>query len=279
MAVYQGAMTYHAGQLDPIFAAAVPLNPYWSIVDSAAAVNGRAYRNYDPARNVDYIVLVLDNYNYYTTIEFWDDWDAVAHAGVGNSFTNSFTDSSSTLRLTKRTGDYFLRVLDHSIVWGNMNYGCGYYIGNPTRYTEEYDLPLFVGHSSRTGTAPAINALGLGVNMSSGSYTANQNMVWQTFRNEYKAVDVIHNDTSRQITSITNQVNAGTVALDITGKVRLEEIGIYSYAGRRLLGVLDGVVGARASSDPFSNGDTVTIGATTWLAIKRSDYTSFVEMK
>jgi len=238
----------------------------WSIYDSNAGTNIGVYKC-QPDANSNFILVVKDNQADFATIEYWEDWDAVNHVGVGNSMTYG-VNSSYTLRVRKATGTFNASINKRRIVLAVMALGMAYYLGYPRRFDETKNTPCFIGHDAATsGASYAYNSL-------AGQYYQNVGGgVWRWFKNSLGAIN--------QVLAVTG-FNAGSVAAfprfdtwTTTGQHYIFESTAQEDASPyKLIGILDGVMCVGNCPSGRVNGDTIVVGEDVWLVVVGGNYTT-----
>jgi len=251
------AMIDGAGALKALLDAYLPLNPYWSIKDAAAGANIGVYRNHDAARNSDFVLYVDDTAASYSYVQLWEDWDAVAHAGVGASVTTTLY-SARLLTFLKGTSrekiGWSIRVSDHHFLLhghGTNTTSVGnpstqtYYVGQLRRFDESKNMPICI---CKSNTNTIWHSAGQTVdpicmrNWDVAGSTEYRAAILVALFDETGAASILHPPASRE----PNVNHSGSynvqVIRTISGEILIEEAVIYSHNTKRLMGILDGVV-------------------------------------
>jgi len=122
----------------------------WTIKDANAGTNIGVYQC-QPDANSKFVLVIKDNQTSYADVEYWDDWNATTHSGVGNSMTYGCS-SSYKLQVWKRAGQWFAAIDKDRIVYISLGMNMAYYLGYPDRFDATKDTPLFVGWNNYSTT-------------------------------------------------------------------------------------------------------------------------------
>jgi len=230
----------------------------WSIYDSNAGTNIGVYKC-QPDGNSSFILVVKDNQADYATIEYWEGWDSVNHAGVGNSMTYG-TSSSYTLRIRKATGTFNASINKRRIVLAVMGLGFAYYLGYPRRFDETKDTPCFIGHDASTsGQTYPYNPL-------AGQYSSNSaGAAWRWFKNSLGAINQALAVTG--FTSGTGNFPRFDTWTTTGQHYIFESTAQEDGSPYKLIGILDGVMCHSNCQSGTANGDTIVVGQDVWLAV------------
>jgi hypothetical protein len=282
MAWYTGNISAAASQLLGVWDACLPLNPYWTIDDSPAlglAANTRVYRNACPAKNSYFCVQIQDTGSHNNdSIYIWEDWDNVTHSGIGQVLSwGSYGFRIWRENSTASRYDYGLSVRDTNFVWVHLTKSFATYIGNPKRYNENQQSPLFIGRAYNTISTPARNPLG-----QRNYETANEHSVaWFALMDGDGAprCAVIPFGDPTPTTRNTSTNVTGIRNLDSAGKGRIEETELISISSQKIFGRLDGAMFiGNASAGVTTNGQTILDdNGDEWLHVANSTlYNSLV---
>lgn len=253
MAWYEGTfVNANAGNLIALFDAYLPLNSHWTIYDDAAGTNAKVYRNYDADETSNYYVLVNDNQADYGIIQIWEGWDAVGHAGVGNSIQAINT---YAMRINRPAGGWFLSVREHRIIFINTN-AVGTYIGQLEREDITKNMPVYIGEL--TGTLK-LNAMGY---FNTGTAAG-----WAALFDE--------GGTVGRIMEALAFASANIYIRTHLGQYRLMNWPIYNSVTFNLLGNLLGATYQFSSANGLNRWQTISLDGTDWLAINGDAATKY----
>jgi len=242
----------------------------WSIADAEAGTNIGVYKCQPDAAS-SFILVVKDNQADWATIEYWEGWDAVAHAGTGLSMTYG-VNASYTLRVRKIAGIYAAAINKQRIVLCMLAAGLGYYLGYPKRFDEGKNTPLFIGTNSSSGAA--YSQCNLCSADGSGTNSSNE---WRWFKDSVGNVNKVAASWGAALSS-TSYYGRWEVATT-TGKMCIQETMVQEgESPYKLIGVLDGVMGCAKSPSGRANGDTIVVGDDVWLVlVGANNTTAFVK--
>jgi len=225
----------------------------WSVKDANAGTNIGVYQC-QPDANSKFVLVIKDNQINYANIEYWDDWDAVNHVGVGNSMTYG-CNSSYKLQIWKRAGQWFAAIDKDRIVYINLSMGMAYYLGYPDRFDIKDDTPVFVGWDDyNTYQALMHNPLGYWGN--SVGYPE-----WRAFRTVEGNYNVSLSAYAGGFISLTPD----------SRYICLESLVV---AGNYCLGKLKGVFSKWTNAPVVYSGQRLQFNGTNWLAVRASSGTT-----
>jgi len=218
----------------------------WTIKDANAGTNIGVYQC-QPDANSKFVLVIKDNQTGYADIEYWDDWDAVNHVGVGNSMTYGCS-SSYKLQIWKSAAQWFAAIDKDRIVFINLSMGMAYYLGYPDRYDITKDTPIFVGWNNYlTGHNTAKNPLGNWGNDST-------NPEWRAFRS-------VEGNYNVSFTAIP----AGFSTLSSDSRyICLESLAVI---GNFCIGKLKGVFSKWTNPPTLYSGQRLQINGDIWLVV------------
>jgi hypothetical protein len=221
----------------------------WTIKDANAGTNIGVYQCH-PDANSKFVLVIKDNQTNYANVEYWDDWNADSHSGVGNSMTYG-CNSSYNLQIWKRAGQWFASIDKDRIVYVSLGMNMAYYLGYPDRFDITKDTPIFVGwdnfNSAQNG---GYNPLGYWGN--STSYPE-----WRAFRSAEGNYNVL-----------LYYYPAGFIALSPDGRyICLESLVV---AGNFCIGKLKGVFVKTTTPPIVYSGQQLQINGTKWFAVRAS---------
>jgi len=239
----------------------------WSIADAEAGDNIGVYKC-QPDDASSFVLVVKDNQADYATIEYWEGWDAVAHAGTGLSMTYGFNDNY-TLRVRKVVGVYGAAINKQRIVLCMLAAGLGYYLGYPRRFDESKNTPLFIGTNANTsGTGYPQCSL-----CSADGAATNYAIDWRWFKDSVGNVNKVAASWGAALGSINYYGRWETWTT--IGKLCIQETMVQEgEAPFKLIGVLDGVMGCAKSPSGRANGDTIIVGDEVWLVLVGANNTT-----
>ena len=243
----------------------------WSIADAEAGDNIGVYKC-QPDDASSFVLVVKDNQADYATIEYWEGWDAVAHAGTGLSMTYGVS-ANYTLRVRKITGIFAAAINKGRIVLCMLAAGLGYYLGYPKRFDESRNTPLFIGGNSyASGTAYSQCPL-----CSADGAAANNSIDWRWFKDSVGNVNKQAASWGAWLSSISYY--GRWEVWTTTGKMCIQETMVQEGdSPYKLIGVLDGVMGCAKSPSGRANGDTIIVGDDVWLVlVGANNTTAFVK--
>ena len=222
----------------------------WTIKDANAGTNIGVYQC-QPDANSKFVLVIKDNQTGYTDVEYWDDWDAVNHVGVGNSMTYG-CNSSYKLQIWKRAGQWFAAIDKDRIVYVSLGMSMAYYLGYPDRYDTTKDTPVFVGWNNYTAQTGGYNPLGYWGN-------AANLPEWRVFR------------------SVEGNYNVSLLAypggfITLTPDSRYICMETLVVAGNFCLGKLKGVFSKGTSAPTVYNGQLFQINGVKWLGVGSATY-------
>jgi len=218
----------------------------WTIKDANAGTNIGVYQC-QPDANSKFVLVIKDNQTGYANVEYWDDWDAVNHVGVGNSMT--IGKGSYNLILCKKTGQWFAAIDKDRVVFVCVPMNMAYYLGYPDRFDTSYNTPLFIGwNSSNSSQGYYHNPLGW-------NDTANATPEWRAFR----AVSGTYSVQSYGYPT-------GFITLTPDSKYLLCETVV--VCGNYALGKLKGVFSKFTAAPVVYSNQRILVNGIYWLAVR-----------
>jgi len=226
----------------------------WTIKDANAGTNIGVYQC-QPDANSKFVLIIKDDQTGYADIEYWDDWDATTHSGVGNSMTYGFS-SSYKLQIWKRTGQWFAAIDKDRIVYICLTMGMAYYLGYPDRYDTTKDTPVFVGWNNySTNQGLFYNPLGYWNN--TGGYPE-----WRAFR-----------DAAGNYNSLLSAYPGGFITLTPDSRYICMESLVTT--GNYCLGKLKGVFCKWTNAPIVYSGQRLQINGDDWICIRAGITTEY----
>jgi len=221
----------------------------WTIKDANAGTNIGVYQC-QPDANSKFVLVIKDNQTGYADVEYWNDWDAVNHIGVGLSMTYG-CNSSYKLQIWKRAGQWFAAIDKDRIVYISLGMNMAYYLGYPDRFDITKDTPVFVGWNNyNTIQNGGYNPLGYWGN--SESYPE-----WRAFRSA---------EGNYNVSLLANL--GGFISLTPDSRYICTETLV--IAGNYCLGKLKGVFSKWTNAPVLYSGQRLQINGTNWLAVRAS---------
>jgi len=245
-------MSYHsgtladttAGRLIELLDSVLLLNSYWSIYDAAAGTNAKVYRCYDPDGVVDYYFYVDNNYTNYATIELWEGWNSVTHAGVGAVL--KYVSGTTVLRIYFTT-DYVIRLNNFNFQMISPSLRAHNFIGRPDElFDETKNIVLAVTKCTNIGS---YNPVGSGYNTTTVSckflFDENESISNARFRPHVSMIDIAGNGVFSPKICVLNDANKLVVG-HITNAASLTD----------------------ATYSTLAHDDEFTVDGETWKAVK-----------
>ncbi len=249
MAYYSGAQVNAAGSLIGILDTELVKNANWTIYDDSVGANNKTYKC--GVTGGECYLNVADNQTNYATVNLWEGWDAVGHAGTGAS-----TGSWITIYWRKTTGNYMIHLEDERVIYScfgtNLNYS--HFAGNVERFSPAYNTPILVGQRSTSTTSN--NPLGHGGTTSGIGWAGIFVGRSHAFNACCSYFDLPGPAAGSYL--IWKEKNLGRY---------IQENLVANSGYSKLIGIMRGVQSLGASNylmHGISHGDTVTIGGDTW---------------
>lgn len=248
MAYYNGAQVNAAGSLIGILDTELVKNANWSIYDAAVGANNKTYKC--GVTGGEFYLNVADNQANYATVNMWEGWDAVGHAGTGAS-----TGGYITIYWRKTTGNYMIHLEDERVIYSTFGTGLNYsnFAGNVERFNTAYNTPILVGVRSTSTTN--INPLGAGGATSSYGWAGL--FVGRGFPFA----------TCCSYFDLPGPAAGGYLIWKEKNLGRFVQENLVAITNGLLIGIMRGVQSLGASSSTvhgIAHGDTVTIGGQVW---------------
>lgn len=240
-----------AGQRLGLWDNFVCLHPNWSCHDAAAGANAKVYKCEDPSENVLFYVLVNDNQVNYSLLQLWEDWDEVAHEGIGQNII--YSSSTNTFCHWGPIGAWGIAVNNRRVILCDMVTFTPTYIGSPRKYDNAKNI-VFI---STPGTS-ATGRLGVGQQWSQTSSNGSRFLF-----DENGSAALL-----RSLGGLSNLTQGYARCID--NITRWTELPIISEATLLVCGVADGVIGLGAISSTGwvpGNGETVEIDGVDWMVM------------
>jgi len=248
MAYTSGVATTAVGDLLAILDVDLIANDCWSIYDAAAGVNAKVYRCLDVTANVDFYVYVDDNIGtVYANFELWEGWDAVGHAGVGQSVT---TINASAMVIRKDAGGYGMCISDHRFIHIDYVRYVATYIGQLVRFDTSKNMPICISSGDPSGVL--INPI--------GHYNSGANGQWGCLFDE--------SGTVRNLNPVGFTSASGLKLKTISGGYWIPEVAVYNNTTKLIMGTLEGVGGRTYNqANGLVNADIVTVDTVEWVCL------------
>ena len=225
----------------------------WTVKDANAGPNIGVYQC-QPDANSKFVLVIKDNQTGYAYVEYWDDWDADTHSGVGNSMTYG-CNSSYKLQIWKRAGQWFAAIDKDRIVYVSLGMNMAYYLGYPDRFDKIKDTPVFVGWDNYFSTQNGgYNPLGYWGN--SAGYPE-----WRAFRSAEGNYNV----------SLLAYPGPFISLAPNSKYICMESLVV---AGNFCIGKLKGVFSKWTQAPILYSGQRLQINGTNWFVVRASSGTT-----